>query len=320
MKESGITRQVLQIISRNSNLTADELEERFKQEGVYSDKNSWTKFIEIALISTGVAFVVAGIIFFLAFNWHLMDKFVKLGLVQALVTVLVISSFVFRKKPLFQNVLLAGASVLVGGMFSVFGQIYQTGADAYDFFLGWTVFTLIWALVADFPPLWLLVIALVNITVSLYVDQVAPYWSSDVKYLLLFTFNTVVLVILQMLPRFSKQQIPGWLVKVVSLSVVVYITIGAGIDIFDRHNASWPVFFLLAFSVYALAVYQSFKAKSVFNLCIVPLSIIVILCCVVWENLDDKTGMLFFFMSVFVIASITVLAKALVNLNKAWNE
>jgi len=320
MKQSGVTRRVLQVIAQHSNLSAEELESQFKLHGIYADKKNWAKYIEVALIGIGSAFIVSGIIFFFAYNWHLLNKFLKLNLVQVLVIASVISSFVFKRNPLVRNVSLMAASVLVGAMFSVFGQIYQTGADAYDFFLGWTIFMIIWALVSDFPPLWLLAVVLVNLTISFYVDQVAPYWPSDTKYLLLFVLNTCVLILMQLLPFFSKLVVPSWLIKIISLSVVIYITIGAVINIFNKHHEYWFVFFLLAFTVYALAIYQSFRFRSLFHLCIVPLSLIIIICCWITENFNDKSGTLFFFLSVFVIASVTILAKLLVNLNKAWNE
>jgi uncharacterized membrane protein len=320
MKQSGITRRTLQVIAQHSNLSAEELKSQFKSNGIYADKKNWTKYIEVALIGIGSAFIVSGIIFFLAYNWHLLDKFLKLGLVQLLVIASVILSFIFKRNSLVRNVSLMAASILVGAMFSVFGQIYQTGADAYDFFLGWTIFMIIWALVSDFPPLWLLAVVLVNITISFYVDQVAPYWPSDTKYLLLFVLNAIILILLQLLSYFSKVLAPNWLIKVISLSIVAYITIGAVVNIFDKQHEYWFVFFLLAFAVYGLAIYRSFKFKSLFYLCMVPLSLIIIMCCWVTENYHDRSGTLFFFLSVFVIASITILAKLLVNLNKAWNE
>ncbi|QIL38369.1 DUF2157 domain-containing protein [Pedobacter sp. HDW13] len=320
MTEPGVTRRTLQIIARNSNLSAEELETQFKEQGIYADKKGWAKYIEIALIGIGAAFVISGIIFFLAYNWHLLQRFLKLGLVQLLVIATVLTSFVFKRNQLVRSVLLMSASVLVGAMFSVFGQVYQTGADAYDFFLGWTVFIIIWALVADFPPLWLLAMALINITISLYVDQIAPYWPSDLKYLLLFVLNSVVLIVIQLLPSALKASVPNWLIKVISLSIATYITIGAALNIFDKDHRYWFVFFLLAFMVYTLAVYHSFKHKSLFHLCIVPLSLLIIICCWITESHHQEYGTLFFFMSVFVVASITLLTKLLVNLNKSWNE
>lgn len=321
VQDWSITRKVIQIISRHSNLTAQEISEEFRQNKIYANKEVWTNIIHIALISIGAAFFIAGIIFFLAFNWHIIPKMIKLGAVQVLVVTLVISSFFFNKKALIKNILLMCASVLVGAMFSVFGQIYQTGADAYDLFLGWTVFILLWAIAVDFPPLWLLTVILVNITISCYIDQIASYWPNDIKYLLLFIFNSIFLFALQIRSRFAKNvSLPSWLIKVISLSIAVYITIGLAVLIFAKHNAHWPIFTLPALTVYAVGTYQSLKFKSLFNLCIIPLSLIIIVCCLITHSLEDQTGVLFLFLSIFVIACITILVKVLVDLNKTWHE
>jgi len=93
-----------------------------------------------------------------------------------------------------RNIILTGASVLVGVLFAVYGQIYQTGANAYDFFLVWTIFITFWVAVSNFAPLWLLYMVLTNTTLILYSQQVAKDWSDIFILILLFIFNFIVLI------------------------------------------------------------------------------------------------------------------------------
>ncbi|MEO7213490.1 DUF2157 domain-containing protein [Mucilaginibacter sp.] len=156
METPRITRKQIHIVSKHSQWPAGGIKQTLHDEGIYANTGSWAKFIDVALLSLGVAFAVAGIIFFFAYNWHTLHKFAKLGIAQLLLLAAVLVVLFVKLPGLIKNIVLTGASVLVGLLFSVFGQIYQTGAEAYDFFLGWTVFILIWAIVAEFAPLWLI--------------------------------------------------------------------------------------------------------------------------------------------------------------------
>lgn len=109
---------------------------------------------------------------FFAYNWEDLPKFAKLGIVQTLLVASVLLTIFTRWNVLIKQIILTGATFLVGTLFAVFGQIYQTGADAYDLFLGWTLFTILWAVAIRFTPLWLTFIGLLCTTIWLYVLQI----------------------------------------------------------------------------------------------------------------------------------------------------
>ena len=142
-----IEREDIQIITRHSNWSEKSIDNILKKD-IYSDKQSWHKFLRLFFISLGVGFTTAGIIFFFAYNWADLHKFIKIGLIEGLIISLTLV-ILFSKISLdIKNILFTGTSILVGVLFAVFGQIYQTGANAYDFFLGWTMFITIWVFVS----------------------------------------------------------------------------------------------------------------------------------------------------------------------------
>ena len=118
------------------------------RQALYANKRQWNQFLSIFLLAAGIGFTVTGIIFFFAYNWDELPKFAKLGMVEVLLATSVLLAVFTRWSTLVKQVLLTGATFLTGTLFAVFGQIYQTGADAYHLFLGWTLFTFLWA-VAD---------------------------------------------------------------------------------------------------------------------------------------------------------------------------
>jgi len=151
----------IHIIARHSNWPTESIEKTLAEK-VYSNADSWKKFLKFFLLTLGLGFTVAGVIFFFAYNWADLNKFVKLGLIEALIVATTIMVLLPKIKSGTKNIILTGSSFLVGALFAVFGQIYQTGADAYDFFLAWTLFITLWVIVSNFAPLWLLYIVLIN--------------------------------------------------------------------------------------------------------------------------------------------------------------
>jgi uncharacterized membrane protein len=124
------------------------------KENIFNNRETWQKFFKVLFITLGIGFTAAGVIFFFAYNWATLHRYTKLGLTEGLIIVTTSIVLGAKLKTITRNIILIGAAVLVGVMFSVFGQIYQTGANAYDFFLAWSVFVTLWVIVSNFAPLW----------------------------------------------------------------------------------------------------------------------------------------------------------------------
>ncbi|TAI48219.1 DUF2157 domain-containing protein [Flagellimonas allohymeniacidonis] len=315
---SDIKREDIHIIGRYSSWSEKGIETMLKDH-VYNSKASWQKFLRLLFISLGVGFTAAGIIFFFAYNWAELHKFVKIGLIEGLI-ILITAVVLFSKHSLqIKNILLTGASILVGVLFAVFGQVYQTGANAYDFFLSWTLFITLWVLISNFAPLWLIFITLVNTTLILYAEQVAHSWSEVFLFTLLFGMNSLFLIgFLAAKKIFSQLNAPKWFLNLLGLASASFGTIGVVIGIFDDAEPSFLVLILLAFLLYALGILYGLRKKSGFYLSIIPFSIIICLSAY-FIKLSDSAGM-FFFIGLFVIASVTLVIKKLIDFQKKWTS
>lgn len=311
-----IEREDIQIISRHSNWSEGSIDKILKQE-IYSNKESWGKFLRLFFISLGVSFTTAGIIFFFAYNWADLHKFIKIGLIESLI-VIIILTVLFSKISLdIKNILLTGASILVGVLFAVFGQIYQTGANAYDFFLGWTMFITLWVAISNFAPLWLVFITLINTTLILYSQQVAHDWSEVFVFTLLFCINILFLTIALFGKKTTKNiKPPIWFTNLIALVSVSFSTIGISIGIFDKQQTSFFVLIIITSILYSVGIKYGLKVKSGFYLSIIPFSIIIIISAFLIKS-SPNVGM-FFFISLFVIASVTFVIRNLINLQKKW--
>ena len=311
-----IEREDIQIITRHSNLSEKSIDNILKK-NIYNDKESWNKFLRLFLISLSVGFTTAGIIFFFAYNWADLHKFVKIGLIEGLI---MISSLVvvFSKISLdIKNILLTGTSILVGVLFAVFGQIYQTGANAYDFFLGWTMFIAIWVFVSNYAPLWLVFLTLINTTLILYSQQVAHGWSEVFVFTLLFILNTLSLTISLLGKKMNEGiKVPIWFSNLIALASVSFSTIGIVYGIFDENETSFFILIIITSILYGIGIKYGLKTKSGFYLSIIPFSVIIIISSFLIK-LSDNAGM-FFFICLFIIGSVTLVIKNLIDLQKKW--
>jgi uncharacterized membrane protein len=306
-----INRDDIHIISQHSNWHENAVAESLEK-NVYNNASKWHQFLRLFFITLGVGFAISGIIFFFAYNWNNLHKFVKLGMAEGLVIVATLVVLFSKADQKIKNIVLTGAAFLVGVLFAVFGQIYQTGANAYDFFLGWTIFIALWAFVSNFAPLWLLFLILVNTTIVLYGEQVAYHWSYNFVQSLLIIINSGALFLFLSLK--NKIDVPKWFTNTISLAIVISATFGILDVIFDGYNQTFPIIIPIVLALYAFGIYYIFKHKSGFYLAIIAFSLIIIISAL-FIKLSDDVGM-FFFISLFVIASTTLVIKKLIDFQK----
>lgn len=331
-----IEREDLLIIRRHSNISEERIDTLLK-DTIYHTKDSWQNFLRLFFMSLGIGFLSAGILFFFAYNWADLHKFVKIGMIEGLILIMVGFVLCSKLPAIFKNILLTGASILVGVLFAVFGQIYQTGANAYDFFLGWTVAITLWVFISNFSPLWLLYILLLNTTLILYEEQVALNWSSSFLYTLLFIINLSCLVgalsnyliphTTQSTPNTKGKEIlyswlsqasPNWFVNVLAIASVTFSTLGITDSIFKPYNLDFAILFSLSVITYTLGIIFGLKHKKMIFLAIIPFSIIIIISSFILHLSSAAES--FFILSLFIIGSVSYVIKNLIDFQKKWNQ
>ena len=313
-----IKREDIHIIGRYSNWSEMSIDKILKRE-INSSKKAWLKFLKLFFISLGVGFTIAGITFFFAYNWDNLHKFVKIGLIEAFIIVTIFIVLFSKLDLSIKNILFTGSSILVGVLFAVFGQIYQTGANAYDFFLGWTLFIALWVAVSNFPPLWLVFITLINTTLILYSQQVAHDWSE----VFLFTILSIINVIFLMFSLFGKIiikeiQTPLWFSNLLVLASVSFTTIGVIIGIYEEPQGSFFVLLMITSILYVVGIKYGVHIKLVFYFTTISFSVIVIVSAFLLK-LSSDIGMLLF-ISLFIIGSITVVFMKLIEYKRKWTN
>ncbi|AXY73799.1 DUF2157 domain-containing protein [Paraflavitalea soli] len=313
-----LDREDIHIISRNSTWQPPGVEQALK-DNVYNDKSNWQKFLHWLFISLGIGFTTAGILFFFAYNWASLHKFVKIGLIEGLLVIMATLIVFTRLHLTVKNILLTGIAVLIGVLFAVFGQVYQTGANAYDLFLTWTLAITLFVLIANFAPLWVLYILLINTTLILYEQQVAKDWPEILIFMILFLLDSLCLLVALVLARYKPSlQSPAWFNILLALAAVTMATMGMIAGIFGHRQPAFIVLILAVGGLYTAGFLYGLQRKSLFYLALTTFSVIIILSAF-FIKLSDGAGM-FLFTSLFVIASVTILIKKLIDTQRKWSQ
>jgi uncharacterized membrane protein len=150
------------VLDRDARLRAFEL---------LSPGRLWRLWASRLLLALGAVLILAGIIFFFAANWNSFSGLVKLAGIEVGLVLCLAGAWLYGLERLSGRVLLLGAGVLVGVFLAVFGQVYQTGADAWDLYARWSALIFGWVLLARFVPLWGVWLVVTNLALGLYVVQ-----------------------------------------------------------------------------------------------------------------------------------------------------
>ena len=142
---------------------------------------SWERYLNLLFLLLTVGFLSSGVVTFIAANWDYLSDLTKIyGLQTLLLVTVALGIYCFIRESHRQAKeklkwktysLFFVASVLIGGLFALVGQTYQTGADAWQLFAVWTLCQLPFLLLFPNVASALLFAATANIAFYLFNEQ-----------------------------------------------------------------------------------------------------------------------------------------------------
>lgn len=168
----------LRIMAEEGSLSPGAYEAALRFWGIRPGPRQWHWFWQRILSSWGTLFFAAGLICFFAYNWEDMHYFAKFALVASCILVAGLVAVWRGLDSLEGKLALVLASLCVGPLLAVYGQTYQTGADAWELFRAWTLAIVPLALVGRSAALWLLVWLAGSAWGELYLLSM-PGWHND---------------------------------------------------------------------------------------------------------------------------------------------
>jgi len=132
---------------------------------------AWARWASRALLAIGVGHVLAGIVTFFAWNWADLSAIAKFAIVESALVIALAGAWFSGIERAVGQALLIAASILVGLLLAVIGQVYNTDADAYSLFMAWTVMIMPWTLASRSAAQWAVWLVVLYLALSLYGEQ-----------------------------------------------------------------------------------------------------------------------------------------------------
>ncbi|MDP3533056.1 MAG: DUF2157 domain-containing protein [Alphaproteobacteria bacterium] len=250
---------------------------------IYPHQN-WGLWAQRLFLILGFSLILSSIIFFFAFNWAIIPNFAKLGVIEVGFFVAIICSFCFDLKKILGQISLLGASVFVGAFLAVFGQIYQTGADAYQLFLIWSLLILPFVFISTNSFHWFLWFVVTSLAIYFYCNQVfmINLIFDNVTWVLLALFSSALLVVKAYYRSLKKIWMPApWTTSLLVLATLSYLLVPSLHYIFEIGKE--PIGFFvqlgtgLSLIIHAIFyLYFRFKKPAIVPLCFTYLSLCII--------------------------------------------
>jgi len=154
--------------AEEGHLAPDDLSAALQLSGTLPGPTDWRRFLDGFALWLGGLLLALAVIFFFAYNWRELGHFARFGIVELLLAGTVGLTWWLGLERSSGKAALLVATLLVGSLFALIGQTYQTGADPWELFALWAACIVPWVAIARFAPLWLLEVALLNLAVGLY--------------------------------------------------------------------------------------------------------------------------------------------------------
>jgi uncharacterized membrane protein len=290
--------------------------------------SQWLNFINTSLLWLSILSMAFGTIFFFAYNWVDLSTLQKFVLVQGLI---VISTFFYtqtEKQSTANTAILFFIALLIGSLFALFGQTYQTGKDPWQLFFLWTVVITPIAFISRSSSLWLLWLFLANLALYLFFQTRHGLFGMLFQHernMLVYSFLNLMAVVGFELLYHKKQmfnRIAAQTGIIIAMIAFTWVSVYSVFEVFHANSKSLDLFFYVLWMV-AIYFYYRIKTLDVLVLSSWVVSGIVFILALVGkifgDSFDEGTLLLFGFLIIGLSTTGVKWLMALLKLNHSPN-
>lgn len=202
--------------------------------GARPDAQGWLLFLRATFALAGLLSLVCGIIFFFAWNWQALPKLLKFSLLEGAIIALAVIVW-WRWAQIGARLAVLAIGMLIGVLFAVYGQVYQTGAESWTLFRAWALALALLACFARMTTLWFFCWLVANIAFLLRLDGWLDFPFNNTLSLLYQVALLAALVV-----WYALKRSPDWLFRVMLFWTLTILTLACGSKIFDDYQSvSW---------------------------------------------------------------------------------
>jgi uncharacterized membrane protein len=241
-------------LAEASVLTPDELHRAAEFAPLSPARSAWRAAADRLLAFAGVLLLAVGMVFFFAYNWADLHRFVKFGLAWFGLAACVGAGMLAQPYATGYRAALSGAAFLTGALLALIGQTYQTGADVWELFAAWLALMTPFVLLARSTAAWGLWAIVANLALGRYLFMLAwlgfPGWFDEAgKLLTVAVFNLSVLAVFEALPGQLLALPRRYIHRLLALLGLAPLVVGAVIGWWDGDFISLIAAFLLVCAV-----------------------------------------------------------------------
>ncbi|HWN71595.1 MAG TPA: DUF2157 domain-containing protein [Haliangium sp.] len=295
--DAPATPDVLRALAAAGVLSDQALERALVAAGVRPDPRTWYRFAHDRLLFVGACLCAAGVVFFVAANWSALHPWARMGLVAGglLATAIAAGALGLRTVPGQAALLLSG--LLFGPLVAIYGQAYQTGADAWELFALWTAVFTAHALLARFGALWVAWLILLHTAAFTFTVQSLPgdFFAGDqaVALAVIAGADAAIVALAHALLSGSEAMILARCAATAGLGLLTGVATFVAATL-ELEPGQWPGVVALPVAWAAMAALYRRRRPDLFMLSLLAVSVLVIASCgighVVFETLDLDEG------------------------------
>lgn len=283
-----------------------------------ADAKAWMRFVQVLTLTLGSGLMLAGIIFFFAYNWALMHRWVKMGIAVALILAVFAVAIKVKMSDFTRKITVSVLCGVVGVFWAIFGQVYQTTADSYVFFLTWACCILAWVYIADFYPLWTIFIVLMSMgVIPLFPDK-------DWFLTLLMLYGVAWIAFFVFAPKYlpSLSTPPSWFTSAlftIEFGIAVFVVcLVIFHDALAFNGVEVVLNLLMAFAVVAATIWCALKQKNIWLYSMLFVGALCVLECLFFRYLLPALGI--FYQIMLSVVALGLSAFAIIEQNNKWRQ
>lgn len=280
----------------------------------------------------GILSLAASLVFFVAANWDDIAVFGRFALVELALVACGIVALVKPPPSTLGRAALFLAFVATGALLALFGQTYQTGADVYELFLGWSLVGLPLVWIARWGVTSAAWIVVFDVALLLYCgwmpaggflwSMLGSGWSSVGMLLLAAVLNAV----LWFAAEFRRPEaVPAW-VRRLLISATFGFATWCGIralfpESADSAAASRALGFVgVAALMAVVSAYTLRRREDIYPLAVVCGSFILVSLVAIARQMSWSNESGFFVLAAWLIATSMIGGRLLMSLLRRWRD
>ncbi len=190
-----------------------------------------SKWVWPLTVAFGASQLIAGIVFFFAYNWRDLPDVTKIALPQAAMIGAFLAFALLPRGEVVGRIAGIGAVVMIGVSMAVVGQVYQLGADPWRLFATWAALGGLVAFVLRDDVHFALALVIASVAYFLYTDQELRTLLPQAESLIPAVYSVLVLAVLAVRESVAGGP-PPWFRWMMVTGMLGAVTVASLFDLF----------------------------------------------------------------------------------------